>query len=752
MWTKQFLFNSRAFNTLGLSRAAFLLVAIIALPNIGLCQPVSLPFVPSAQKQEPTITTQESAGAELPENIRARAQQTLVEVKGLIEQGDARALLTQKQVKLEEIVSLCLQLEDSNKRLIQAQHLRSRAQEEGGKIVKEITSTYEELSFLRLAKLEQGLLKQGAREGSGFLLKESMERLIQIQTSELEDKEKQRRLIKDRLQAKADQSAESLAELELVQLDEQIARLTLQVRKQQLQVTEQIYIAGDETKKVVLDEIARLTGLVKFKQEDLDVIKKDISDRLDGVRENIKKTETNFSTWERKFEATNEASSGFSEFLPTLILRYQLDALRAEVQLLDKLNTIWDYRFSIWNEDPSSLRTRDRLDEFGVLSESLSAELDEYYQRIGSILRAGSALITTPEKFKTKIRELSDGAVNDSQDHISEIRYALALIDIVRAETKAKIQGGSLPVLSILQASWEGLHKVWNYEVWNIDETPLTVGKVSVVLVLLLVGFWLSGNIAARFGNFLVKKFDVASGPAAAFESITYYLMIVIVVVVALNIVHIPLTAFTFVGGAVAIGLGFGSQNIVNNFLSGMILFAEQPLRVGDTIEYNSIYGRVQQIGSRSTLLLTPDNSQVFVPNSALVESTVINWTRSDHSTRRKFRVGVAYGSDTRKVSDLLMRSVGQHGFVIKDPKPEIIFADFGDSALIFEVRFWLSLKSFAEALRVESDLRHMINRAFADAEIVMAFPQRDIHLDLAGPPIKVELSRSARKPVEDEE
>jgi small-conductance mechanosensitive channel len=208
----------------------------------------------------------------------------------------------------------------------------------------------------------------------------------------------------------------------------------------------------------------------------------------------------------------------------------------------------------------------------------------------------------------------------------------------------------------------------------------------------------------------------------------------------SLNVLNVPMTVFSFLGGALAIGAGFGSQNIVNNFISGLILLAERPIRVGDVIELEGMSGTVLQIGARSTKIATGVNHEIIVPNSKLLETSVVNWTLSDDVVGSSIKVGAAYGSPTREVERLLRLAAVEHPKVLRDPAPTVVFADFGADALTFELKFWVNLRQTRKA-DVESELRFAIDELFADRGIVMAYPQRDVHLNVLRP-VEVRLAQ----------
>ncbi|HVM95739.1 MAG TPA: mechanosensitive ion channel domain-containing protein, partial [Candidatus Acidoferrales bacterium] len=253
-------------------------------------------------------------------------------------------------------------------------------------------------------------------------------------------------------------------------------------------------------------------------------------------------------------------------------------------------------------------------------------------------------------------------------------------------------------------------------------------------LILFAGGFLLSRRLSRWLGRRLFPRLGLDVHASAALQSISFYILLSILTLFALNVINIPLTVFTFVGGALAIGVGFGSQNIVNNFISGLILLAERPIKVGDLIEVDGTKGTVERIGPRSTRVLGEGNIDILVPNSHFLEKNVVNWTLKNDLLRTHVTVGVAYGTDVSKVKQLLQQAVAGHEHILDHPPAEVIFADFGDNALQFEVHFWIHVRTPLQKRLLESDVRFRIERLFAEGGIVVAFPQRDVHLDASAP------------------
>jgi small-conductance mechanosensitive channel len=214
---------------------------------------------------------------------------------------------------------------------------------------------------------------------------------------------------------------------------------------------------------------------------------------------------------------------------------------------------------------------------------------------------------------------------------------------------------------------------------------------------------------------------------------------------VALVGASIPLTAFAFLGGALAIAAGFGLQNLLKNLVSGVMLLVERPLRLGDLVEVDGVRGRITEIGVRASTLRTADGIESIIPNSRFIEGSVTNWTFTSPTTRQSISVGVAYGTDLRAAAAMLAGVLDRHGLVLKNPPPQVYLEEFADSAVNFALTYWVELTPESDPRRVKSDLLHMIDRAFAEAGVAIPFPQRDVHLDLAGPvPVSVVPSAAA--------
>jgi potassium-dependent mechanosensitive channel len=278
------------------------------------------------------------------------------------------------------------------------------------------------------------------------------------------------------------------------------------------------------------------------------------------------------------------------------------------------------------------------------------------------------------------------------------------------------------------------IQNIWNMELWVIDEHGVTVKKLVMAVIILIIGLLFIKKIITLWIRRLLIRTHMKETTAAALEKVINYFTVFLIVLFALRVVNIPLTLFTFLGGAVAIGVGFGAQNLINNFISGFIIMAEQPIKIGDLIEIEGNFAMVEEIGARCTRIRTGGNVQILVPNSSFLEKNIINWTLSDKEVRAQITIGIIYGSPVREAERILLQAADEHKRVRKAPKPFVLFNDFGDNSLMFDLYFWISMNRIMDRRIIESDIRFRIDELFREAGIVIAFPQRDIHIDTLKP------------------
>jgi len=268
---------------------------------------------------------------------------------------------------------------------------------------------------------------------------------------------------------------------------------------------------------------------------------------------------------------------------------------------------------------------------------------------------------------------------------------------------------------------------IWHHSLFTVGEASITVGSLILAFLLLLLAPGLSRKLSRAIDQRLITKFVSNEAAQNTYRAFSFYASLALCVALALSLAGIPLTVFTVVGGALAIGVGFGSQNIVNNFISGIILLVEQPVKPGDIVELDNITGTILTIGTRSTKIRNLDNKVFIVPNSFFLEKSVLNWTFSTSINRTSVVFGVAYGSDVKLVENVCMDILLNTEEVLQDPLPQVVFDDFAESTLTFKLNFWCNISDHTLAL-VRSKIRFEVDRRFKEHGLVMAFPQRDLN------------------------
>ena len=273
------------------------------------------------------------------------------------------------------------------------------------------------------------------------------------------------------------------------------------------------------------------------------------------------------------------------------------------------------------------------------------------------------------------------------------------------------------------------INEILSYKLITISGQAITLFHILLIPAVILIGIILTRWIAKLITKRLISK-RVDPNIIHLLLRVFYVIAMAILLVTTLELINVPITAFAFLSGAIAIGVGFGAQNIINNFISGWILMWERPIRIGDFLEVESAKGVVEEINTRSTRIRRVDGVHLLIPNSKLLENTVVNWTLIDSLVRTSVTVGVAYGSPAKKVAELIMQATTDQKRIVESPAPVVTFEDFGDNALMFEVTFWLDSKAEGGLRVMRSNIRFRLEELFEENNIVVAYPQRDLHID----------------------
>ncbi len=275
----------------------------------------------------------------------------------------------------------------------------------------------------------------------------------------------------------------------------------------------------------------------------------------------------------------------------------------------------------------------------------------------------------------------------------------------------------------------EAIQAVWSFGV-TLGSRQITLGLVLTAAALLYCAFFISWAVQVMLMEGLFSKRQLQVGVRISMARLVHYGFVLLGFLLALLTLGVELRDLTIIAGALGVGIGFGLQGIVNNFVAGLILLFERPIKVGDCIELGEQRAEVKMIGLRATVVQTPDRSDIVVPNSDLISSQVTNWTLSDEYAGIRIPVRVAYGSDVSRVLQALLECAQEHPQVVEHPAAKAFFMGFGESSLRFELLGWIS--EIDHTLRIKSELNQEIVRKFASLQIQIPIPQQDLHLHMA--------------------
>jgi len=517
------------------------------------------------------------------------------------------------------------------------------------------------------------------------------------------------------------------------------------------------------------EQVARLRQSAVFTPQDLQQKTRQVTQIETGLRQELIRVQAQLQTANQQKnkivqELKNTTAPEHALMEQAKAWKLACDVGQEKVSLLNQVlqeiglvRVCWRYRYEVANHQVSAevmqqwnkkgQLARERFKKFEQL---LELHLDGRRTDLAQ-LRKEMIGLDTVDHTHDHVRRWLEKQMRDLQQLLTAYESQLVLIkaaDRLVERFAHELQGelAPSPTRQWLSTGKQWLEFSWNYELTSIDDSPITVSKVIRGLILLLTGYYLARTLSRLLGRRILPRFGLTGSACMAFQTVAFYLMLACAGFVVLELIHLPLTVFAFMGGAIAIGVGFGSQNVLNNFMSGLILLAERPIRVGDLIDIDGLTGTIEHVGARSTRVKTGSNLEMIVPNSKFLENNVTNWTLSDARIRMSVQVGVAYGSPTDRVSRLLKQVVTEHDKTLKYPEPVILFKEFGDNALNFVAHFWICMRTEMEGQVVESEVRHAIDRQFEQEGIVIAYPQRDVHLDMSTP---VEVNVRGIRPLE---
>lgn len=430
----------------------------------------------------------------------------------------------------------------------------------------------------------------------------------------------------------------------------------------------------------------------------------------------------------------------------------KIESLRSFLRLTEEARRIWEDR--LWTTGERGLRELcmkrrhydqllDQLRDWKTLMEQSLSVVSE--QVLRAALRAENIQLNIAESDVAK----QIHATLQERAWI-ELRTVAALAFtedlMMRLQTELAEQIARISLVGRLHAVFQDLgaflESIWHAELYIAEDNvivggqkvsiprAITLGKVVIALTIFLAGLFVA-RCTFRFVNRIASSGPRANQPSGhAPAKLGAVIVAISSLLIAMASVRIPWTVFAFLGGALAIGVGFGAQTLINNFISGVILLCERSIRVGDIVEVDDQRGKIVSVGFRNSLVLRGDGTEVLVPNSQFLEKKVVNWTLTNDLVRSSISVGVAYDSPSDQVAQLISQALAEHQDIVKKPQADVLLEEFAENALLFKAQFWLRLCPGVDGGTVRSQLRHRIKILFHQAGVKMAFSQRDIHVN----------------------
>lgn len=599
-----------------------------------------------------------------------------------------------------------------------------------------------------------GLLQQ--KEVTELAVKVS-KRTMEESTTRLNEIEKEWRQAKEALHSKpeTDQVPALRWQVEVLELKKSLAETSLTYEKINQQNLSGELRLFDLKHRLLSSQIAWVRKHITFDRNDLqhqiDILetrRNSLKKRIGVVLEKQKSAEISWLKAEKQmaenvFEEKKPVLEALSSTRDAWRKAYQASLEHAEdmLRLLGQQEQTLQYRYAVIQGGYSRAEIETWQQEVQAQNVHINRliPLQQNYQTSlqAQISNLESQLSEKPQKPEVKYHLLNQLQAMQSTVE-SRGEYIAMLMDMEQMNQRfldeAGKQNEAFPILKRIGAWSRHLGGLWEVEVWVIDEHPVTLRKITVALFILIIGFIATKYFLRVLNNRLNQMKHIQATGASAIQKVLSYLAYLLIVLFALRMVNIPVGAFAFLGGAIAIGVGFGAQNLINNFISGFIIMGERPINIGDLIQVEGVLGMVVEIGARCTRVRTGENIDILIPNSSFLEKNITNWTLKDNHIRTHVAVGVQYGSPARQVEQLLLKSLESQEKILSDPKPFVTFQDFGDNALVFHLYFWVVIRRVVERRMIESSVRFRIDELFREAGIVIAFPQTDVHLDTTKP------------------
>jgi small-conductance mechanosensitive channel len=518
------------------------------------------------------------------------------------------------------------------------------------------------------------------------------------------------------------------------------------------------------------NQVARVSPLVTFSKADFDEQVADIKKKEDSANKSLAKAQNKLHGVNMQLQEIQqqlEIEAGDRTLLTEKLeaqrrsrekLSDEIDSFTQRLQRLAQLRVVWHRRFQMTSSANGTARNstseiRDWADlktwqkeTQAVLNElalDLRAEISrmrELRSKITSLTKRAEALTEDPQGLLPWIgmqRSHLEATLKLHEANLGNIESSRRVHEKLLEEIGDNVL--ALTPKNLALGAWHQASLVWNFEVASISDKPITVRKIVTGLALFVTGWITSRFLSGMFANRLLKQFRLSKDGTAAIRTLVFYVLLAIVALAALRTVNVPLTAFTILGGALAIGVGFGSQALINNFIGGLIMLAERPVRLGERIAFGKYDGVVEDVGFRCTKLRTSTDHLVTIPNSTLVNESIENVARR-RTIRRQMNVTITYDTPREKIAaavqairDLLEEKLVReriHPIVgFEEFPPRVYFNDYNPESLNIQVTYWYAPVEWWDYMEHCERVNYRIMEEFERLGVQFAFPSRTVYV-----------------------
>lgn len=618
------------------------------------------------------------------------------------------AAFAQHQTRLSQIDFLQKELEEANQTLEQLEDYEP-----------DESKPY---SFLTLENLRDELEQQVQRSEASATESKSAEQLVAASRTVLKERENELRGLRKSAQSvPADHAKMAKVETAL-----QLATAKMHMRQAELEVAQQQGELDKILKKQIDKKIAVLEKDAKFSEEDRDRILEQLATEATQLKSLRRNAETQYEQLTLKEgKLRSEATTDIERVKVTGDLQAALQATQLRVVTLERMlehlesaSGYWKQRYKLLTEkqnELSDLRTwrsdvSDTLDEFTATIEALDQRRATVRKDLRTVARESTAtadaVVQSSKERETALREYDDLCASS----IERIKQLTPPLERFAQEIKAQLTKSE----SLWNVGWlDFASGLLSYEVAEVDDEAVTVSRVLLLILLIILGMVASYYASVFLARHVLSRLGIKPGTAIAIRSIFLYLLCIVSGVLAFRFLNIPMAAFAFVGGAAAIAIGFGSQDVMNNFMSGIILLTEQPIRVGDVIQIYDTQCVVTHIGLRSTRLRNFQNHELIIPNTVLIEKQVTNLTLTDNFAQMFVAIEVDRTESIEKTMRLMAEIARNHPSVVKDREPVVLLRTADTYYLNFEVHYTIEFADPMKSLLTQSQILESISKCF---------------------------------------